>query len=78
MKAIMKYQTSERWPSAQSERLNDFMASDPVRYGLVVLGLRLWIPAVTTRTPGESPSVTRAPRWSPTRSTLCSDTVLAG
>ena len=37
MKAIMKYQTSERCLSAQSERLNDFMALRPVRFGLAVL-----------------------------------------
>ena len=37
MKAIMKYQTSERCPSAQSERLKVFMAWRPVRCGLAVL-----------------------------------------
>jgi hypothetical protein len=75
MKAIMKYQTSERWRSAQSERLNDFMASDPVRYGLVVLA-------------GCGSGVTSAHRGKPAGDAgtcgvpgeidQCSDTVFAG
>ena len=51
----MKYQTSERWLSAQSERLKPFMSAPPSGILTFWPSVRLWTPAVTTRMPGLEP-----------------------
>src|SRR4029450_10226789 len=62
-------------PVGKVERLHGF-SSCSIRPSCP--GLRLGLPAVTTRAPGASPPMTRPPAWSTTTSIFCIDTVLAG